>query len=551
MVYPDLAEVLVAVRIIAVIVFLDLYIQDRRPQNLVLTGAWFLFFLAAAARFLWASYPVAGPNVAGVLGIGATVMVGMAAIAVVDERFHRPTAPVFWITILAGLGAVLLPWKIDPALLLTVQGIVLVAYIRVLTQRKVLIPELRKARHALALVLVVSVGQIALMATHLLTPRMGTLGTTASSILVMLFFVYADQARTIAEMSRNERRLARAEKITPMGYWHRDTSTNQVTWSPGHYEIFRIPPGEGPLTLKGYLEYVHPRDRQKVASLFKDVEPGGISPTIEYRITRRDGTSAWLSAEFIREENGTEYFGIIHDITRRKESELKLEQALEEKTVLLREVHHRVKNNMQVILSLLQLKLRGVISDPYATNVLEDVERRIRSMALVHDQLLSTDNLADIALHQYLPEIGRQVFATFRTPEQATRIEFSVEPISLAADTALACGLILAELVANACRHAFVPADPDADSDDSEPKHTDQLITVSFHRRHDSFVLSVRDNGVGISATEGHHPAPLGLEFVRTFVSQIQGELSIHHQGGTTISIHIPVSPDFCYIQVP
>ncbi len=541
MVGPELAEVLIAVRLVATGVFLDLYVQERRRVNLVLSGAWFLFLLSAISRLLIPYDRLAAGNAAGnaaaVLGIGATALLVLATLTFIHTRYHRPTIAVFLITFLPGvLAAVLSPWAIPPLVTLIAQAGLLTVLIWILLRRKRLaVPVAPRAVHALTAVVVLGIGQILLMVTGLLTPAAGTIGTAIINIMLVLFFVYADHTRSLAESRKMEHRLERAEKVARVGYWERNAVTDEVVWSPGHFEIFGLEPWEEPPSFEGYLQFLHADDREWIRRLYRELTAGSITPPVEYRIYRRDGTERWLSAESSVDETGVRHYGLIQDITRLKHSERRLEEALREKTVLLSEIHHRVKNNLQVILSMIQLKLHANQSERGGTvtrATLEDIEQRIRSMATVHEHLLATEDLARVSLYTYLTEIASQVFSSFTPTDRTLHLEFSMDSVTASVDTALPCGLITAELVTNACRHAFPPGHPEG------------CITVSLHEADSEIELAVRDDGIGLDRATGpvgdQGSVRLGMEFVRTFAGQLKGTLDLDGTNGTSVRIRFP-----------
>ncbi len=537
MVGPETAEVLIAVRLVATGVFLDLYLQERRRENLVLSGAWFLFLLSAVARLLVSRGTFGAGNAAAVFAIGATALLVLATLTFVDARYHKPTAPLFVVTLLLAIPALALPeWTISPPAALTAQAVLLAVLFWVLVRRKRLpIPLTPRAVRALTAVIVLGIAQMVLMVTGVLTVAGATMGTASINIVLILFFVFTDHTRTLVESRTMEQHLKRAEKVAGIGYWERNAVTDEAVWSPGHYEIFGMNPWEDPPSLEEYLQFVHPDDRERVLRVWKDLSAGSITPLLEYRIHRRDGAERWLSAETALDEAGDRHYGLIHDITRLKHSERRLEEALGEKTVLLSEIHHRVKNNLQVILSLIQLKLHAEESE-HGENMtresLLEIEERIRSMAAVHEHLVATGNLLQVSLDSYLSEIASQVFSSVAPLDRTLRLECSMDSVTTSVDTALPCGLITAELVTNACRHAFPPSRPEG------------CISVSLHASDAQIELSVRDNGIGLdpSAVSVADPAEgrLGLEFVRSFVGQLKGQLDLYGSGGTAAVVRFP-----------
>ncbi|HJQ24901.1 MAG TPA: histidine kinase dimerization/phosphoacceptor domain -containing protein [Blastocatellia bacterium] len=226
--------------------------------------------------------------------------------------------------------------------------------------------------------------------------------------------------------------------------------------------------------------------------------------------------------------------GVATDITARKQMEEALQQALEqiktalhEKEVLLKEIHHRVKNNMQVITSLLSLQSKS-ISDEQALAVFQDSQNRVKSMALIHETLYQSKDLSRINFAEYLEKLVAHVSRSYRIRPEAVKVNIHVDQVSLPIDTAVPCGLIINELASNSLKYAF-PADARGE------------LNISFARDDAGYVLRVSDTGVGLP--EGFDPErgkSLGMKLVRMLTGQLSGELAHHNGVGTTFEIRFP-----------
>lgn len=213
------------------------------------------------------------------------------------------------------------------------------------------------------------------------------------------------------------------------------------------------------------------------------------------------------------------------DITERKRAEEALRASLKEKEVLLREVHHRVKNNLQVISSLLSLQSRQT-TDGEARRLLRESESRVRSMAMIHEDLVRSTDLSQIDFGEYARRLSSHLLAGYGIRPDAVSVTVDVSDVRLPIDTAVTCGLILNELVANALIHAFSPG---------------QKGQIHIALRSDTpgqCVLSVRDNGVGIAHRRDRTNADsLGLQLVEALTEQLGGTLEIDTRGGTEVKI--------------
>ena len=216
---------------------------------------------------------------------------------------------------------------------------------------------------------------------------------------------------------------------------------------------------------------------------------------------------------------------VAQDISDRKAAEEKLRRSLDEKEVLLREIHHRVKNNLQVVSSLLHAQARDVDAAAVAARF-EDTRERIRSMAAIHEQLYQTDDVSRVDFDAYLEGLVDELFRSHRT--RTIERELHVDAATLPIDQAIPAGLIVNELVANALEHAFPDGGPGT-------------VAVRFHTTPNDATLHVEDDGRGTNALEGS--SSLGLRLVRGLTRQLRGTLTAHTDDGVAVTITFPLSP--------
>jgi len=254
----------------------------------------------------------------------------------------------------------------------------------------------------------------------------------------------------------------------------------------------------------------------------------GILSTNETVFQRKDGSAVPVSftgSELT--ENGGLPVGFVCmalDLTERKQMEERLRHSLSEKELLLREVHHRVKNNMQVISSLLAMQA-GQIEDLETIARFEDSQNRIRSMALIHEQLYQSDDFSEIAMPSYLEMLMSHVLQSHKH-DDSILVQLHVDELTFNVDQALSCGLIINELVANAFKHAF----PDASSGSID-------ISLRGHEGGEC-ILEVADNGRGLNDPfDQERSETLGLNLVKTLASQLGGEVAVEGDSGLRISI--------------
>jgi two-component sensor histidine kinase len=205
-----------------------------------------------------------------------------------------------------------------------------------------------------------------------------------------------------------------------------------------------------------------------------------------------------------------------------------LSGALAEKTVLLKEVHHRVKNNLQVISSLLNLQ-SGYITDPVALEIFTESRNRVRSMALIHEKLYQSGDLARIDFEDYIRAVSGGLQSTFGGRGSRISIAVEVERIMLPVDSAVPCGLIVNELVTNCFKYAFKAGEPGE-------------IRIGMKRLNETELqLSVSDNGIGFpKEVDFRNTESLGMQLVTTLSEQLEGTVVMKNGCGTTFEISFP-----------
>ncbi len=211
----------------------------------------------------------------------------------------------------------------------------------------------------------------------------------------------------------------------------------------------------------------------------------------------------------------------------RKQAEEQIRQSLHEKTVLLKEIHHRVKNNLQVISSLLYLQSKHV-RDSEALKVFEESRHRVKSMSLVHEKLYQSQNLARIPFRNYIVDLTRYLFRSYNVDPFRIKLETDVADVALSVDIAIPCGLLINELVSNALIHAF-------------PNQRDGIVRIELSQKSEkaSYKLIVEDNGIGIrDYLKKPEKSSLGLQLVDTLIDQINGKMEMKTDEGTKYIIH-------------
>lgn len=222
----------------------------------------------------------------------------------------------------------------------------------------------------------------------------------------------------------------------------------------------------------------------------------------------------------------------LRDISNQVDTETQLRQALEEKEVLLGEIHHRVRNNLQVISSLLNLQARAT-NDQYVRQAFEESQRRVQSMALIHQQLYEANSFANIDLADYVRRLSNHLLRAFGESTDHIHLDIEIHEVSLAVDRAAPCGLIINELLSNSLKYAF------------SGRRAGRIYIRAEQQPDHSIVLTVGDDGPGLPPEVGFWSTKtLGLRLVRTLVRQLDGELELGDPPGTEFRIRFAASDD-------
>jgi PAS domain S-box-containing protein len=243
----------------------------------------------------------------------------------------------------------------------------------------------------------------------------------------------------------------------------------------------------------------------------------------------------FYQAELVPETNANQeiesVLSIVRDITQRKQAETQLQTSLEEKNVLLKEIHHRVKNNLQTISSLLKLQATKV-QDAGVIEALRESQNRVIAMALVHEKLYQSPSLARINVADYLNNLIEEIINSYGAGTRHIQLQVEVATIELEIDTIIPCGLIINELLSNALTHAF-------------PGDRSGTIHIQFTQSSKNhYLLTVSDNGIGVPETINfQNTTSLGLQLVFLLTQQLQGNVELERENGTTFTIQFDRQP--------
>jgi PAS domain S-box-containing protein len=331
-----------------------------------------------------------------------------------------------------------------------------------------------------------------------------------------------ERQRTEEFLRQSEERWRLALEASNMGIWDWNLRTQQFTWSSQQEILFDLVPGTFSGTYEAAFARIHPADRTLVSeAITRAIERTGRFEQ-EFRILGADGSIRWLAGQgkVFYDDTGRamRMAGINRDISQQKQAAAQIQAALQEKEVLLKEIHHRVKNNLQIISSLLNLQ-SNYISDRHTLEILKAGESRIYSMALVHDLLHRSQNSAQINLAEYVEELATNLSSAANLNSNQVTFKVETEPIWVDIDTAIPCGLIVNELTTNALKYAFPTG------------RTGQIDITVKSLTYNNVILKVGDNGIGLPLQlDWRNTESLGLQIVNTLTNQLQGNIELNRR---------------------
>ncbi len=358
---------------------------------------------------------------------------------------------------------------------------------------------------------------------------------TAQVIEILGHPVYHGVWRDITERKRAEETLRESEgqlhailENAPDGIYLNDFAGNFLHGNRKTEEIMGYKREE--IIGKNMMELnlLAPEDLAKAAKLMQESAEGKSTGPDELTLIKKDGSRiiVEINTSVVQRHGQPNVIGFVRDITERNRAEETIQASLREKEILLREIHHRVKNNMQVISSLFNLQA-GQITAENARRVLKEGQLRIRSMALVHEKLYQSRDLSKIDFADYLRSLAAHLFHFYSVEAGRIRLlETHLEPIYLSVNSAVPCGLLVNELVSNSLKHAF-PADRKG------------TVEVGLRRGEDGIVeLRVADDGVGFPGSlDFRRTESLGLQIVNLLAGQLGGTIELKGGNGTDFRI--------------
>jgi len=325
-------------------------------------------------------------------------------------------------------------------------------------------------------------------------------------------------------------RFQLANRATFDAIWDWNLQTDALWWNENLLPLFGYRDGEIESDIESWANLIHPEDRDRVmTSIHAAIASGQEYWFDQYRFRREDGMYAEVEdrGHIARDASGrpTRMIGAVRDITERIRSEKAIQASLQEKEVMLREIHHRVKNNMQVISSLFNLQAGKTVNPEYR-EILKEGQARIQAMSLVHEKLYQSRDLSKIDLAGYIQSLAIHLFHVYLADPDQVRLETDFEEVLLDLNSAVPCGLILNELISNSLKHAF-------------PEGRKGLIRIGLKRGSDgTIILRVADDGIGFPKDlDFRQLESLGLQIAKLLVGQIEGMIELDRTNGTAFTV--------------
>ena len=331
-----------------------------------------------------------------------------------------------------------------------------------------------------------------------------------------------------------KRRLKLALDLAKMGSWEYDVKSDMFTFDDQFFSLYGTTveqEGASQMPSKTYAtKFIPPEEAMVVAEEIEralSTDDPNYSNEIEHVIIRADGEQRVIvvrnGIELDEQGNTVKIFGVNQDITEIKKARDEMKNALEEKEMLLKEIHHRVKNNLMVISSLLNLQSK-YIHDEEALDIFRESQNRAKSMALIHERLYRSTDLKRIDFGDYIRTLSNDLYRTYVPEESHINLNMNLENLMVDINTTVPLGLIVNELITNSMKHAF---------NDGEGE-----INIDFHRNKDEFTLIIGDNGVGLPPDiDFRKTETLGLQLVNNLTSQIDGTIELDRSHGTRFEI--------------
>ncbi|MBU2512408.1 response regulator [bacterium] len=338
--------------------------------------------------------------------------------------------------------------------------------------------------------------------------------------------------RATEDLRVSEERFRELAEMLPEAVFESDSYLNLTYANQKAFELFGISEEDFNQGLNG-ADLLAPEEQKKMGENIKDLLKNRISIAMEFNAMRKDGSTfpiLFRTSAILKDEIVTGYRIVVVNIIERKRAEEQIRASLKEKETLLQEIHHRVKNNMAVIVSLLKLQMHRN-DDERVKEALKESQNRVYSMSTVHETLFSSNNLSEILVEPFIGKIVEYVFQSFQINQNQIRLKTEFDPIKLTIEKASPLGLVINELVSNALKYAF-----------ENGRDGEIVLSIKKLISEDVGVI-ISDNGIGMPMDmDWTKPKGLGLQLVKNLVeNQLDGSLNMESDQGTRFIIRFGI----------
>ncbi len=532
---------LIAIRLVAALVFAGFYARDRKPLQLLILTGWLVYALATV--FILTStgnrlpLPAETQHIlSSVSAYIGTALLMLAAACYMQPEILKAARSIIGLMLVLTLPAVLLSTGSEVAVyFIALQGFCYLLGASVLWfERRAAVANLSYGYYGFALVVLTGLVTVSIVLTGQFLSDVALLLNTAGTLILVMVFISAEHTETLEKLRQSSIRLAQAENLAKIGYWERNVITEQAYWSSGHYKVFGVSGAQSPLSSEEMYSIIHPEDVEEVRRVYQRIQRGSPYEAHEFRIVLPNGEVRWINADTTQQESAEHWvFGVTQDVTERKVMELRVEKALEETAAQLEAVVLGLPTTLHTLVSLLHSTHPHQTPNPEYEASFGRIQDRVRS--LLKQQQHTLRNGLSLSAPTYL----KSICSSF-----SQELMYDIEEFTLAPELILPLGIIVHELVDNSVVHG-VGTDKESG--------TDTRISLSCGQEANGVVLSVQDNGPGFTAeflktladgapTEGSialNGEGLGMVVVQALATQINAQLKLMNNKGARVELRV------------
>lgn len=357
-----------------------------------------------------------------------------------------------------------------------------------------------------------------------------TLDESDAGLHLVILYDITDRKKIELELKRSSDLLEESQSIAKVGGWELDLITGTLYWTKETYILHDTNPDEFNPTVDAGIQYYLPSSRDILEKALKDAIEKGIGYDLELELLTIKNRKIFVRTTCVttvHENKTVKLTGIFQDISDRKKADEKIQNLLIEKDTILKEVHHRIKNNMTTLYSLLSIQSLQS-EDQSFKNLLQDSASRVRSMMVLYDTLYRSEKTQSMSIKKYLPILMQQIIEIFPS-QKKVKIESEIDDIELQAQSLTPLGIFINELITNTIKYAF-------------PNRDSGLIRVTAQKKNNEVEIIYSDDGIGISPSiQINNPQGFGLQLINLLARQLNGSVSIEPSDGAKFVLRFKI----------